>query len=312
MNTLRRTVRWGLLTLLAGRLVLMLCLASGAGIPATVMRAVEVSMLAPAVAVAGVLTADYRRHRREGTARRAAALEAGRDLVPAALRRLTVHEVKLFTSCCRRLTRRPPHGVGPGDLAVRYAANQSAMIYGFLFVSVVETVALALVIPWPVVHAVFLVIDVWGCYFVIALHISCVVRPHVVTADGSLRLRYGVLLEIRVPAELVVGARVERRVVNGGGLAQARDDGSLELSVGGQTTVTVELSEPVRFVRPLGKEAQARVLRFYADDPAPAVAALSRRAQHPDDPPHNPEASAAPDVKQRRAEHPGRFSPPHG
>ncbi|MER6980323.1 hypothetical protein [Streptomyces carpinensis] len=280
MNTLRRTVRRALLVLLLCRLVLVLCLASGAVIPVPVMRAVEASLLAPAAALAGWLIADYRRHRREGMAQRAAALEAVRDTVPAALRRLTLHEVRLFTSCCRWLTRRPPHGTGPEDLAVRYAANQSAMIYGFLFVSVVETVALALVIPWPLVHTVFLVIDIWGCYFVVALHISCVVRPHVVAADGSLRLRYSVLLDIRIPARLIVHARVERRVTSGGGLGKLHDDGSLDVSVGGQTTVTVELSEPVRFVRPLGKEAQARVLRLYADDPTPAVAALTSGTKH--------------------------------
>jgi hypothetical protein len=275
VNTLRRTVRWALLVLLLGRLLLVLCLASGAVIPEPVMRAVEASMFAPAPALAGLLTADYRRHRHEGMAVRAAALEAVRDTVPAALRRLAVHELKLCTSFVRRLTRRPPHGVGPGDLAVRYTAGQAYTIYGFLFVSVVETVALALVIPWPVVHTLFLVIDVWGCYFVIALHASCVVRPHVVAADGSLRLRYGVLLEIRVPAELIVHARLERRLTSGGRLAQLHDDGSLDLSVGGQTTITVELCEPVAFVRPLGKKAEARVLRFCADDPAPAVTALT-------------------------------------
>ncbi|MGW7822418.1 hypothetical protein ACWGLF_30900 [Streptomyces puniciscabiei] len=75
-------------------------------------------------------------------------------------------------------------------------------------------------------------------------------------ADGSLRLRYGVLLDIRIPAALITGARVERRITSGAGLAQARGDGSLDLSVGGQTTVTVELSEAVRFVRPLGKESR--------------------------------------------------------
>jgi len=118
-----------------------------------------------------------------------------------------------------------------------------------------------------------------------------------VAADGSLRVRYGVLVDIKVPAELIVRARVERRF-GGGGLAKVRDDGSLDLSVGGQTTVTVELAEPVRFVRPMGKEAEARVLHFYADDPEAAVAALIRRAQHLDDTSSSSEASVGPDVKQ--------------
>lgn len=42
-----------------------------------------------------------------------------------------------------------------------------------------------------------------------------------------------------------------------------------------RTVRTVELTEAVRFVRPLGKEAEAHVLRFYADNPAATVAALS-------------------------------------
>lgn len=84
------------------------------------------------------------------------------------------------------------------------------------------------------------------------------------------------------------GAARRTAVLDAGGLAKVRDDGSLDLPVGGQTTVTVELSGPVRFVRPLGKEAEARVLRFYTDDPEPAVAALTRSVRHPDDTPRSP------------------------
>lgn len=51
----------------------------------------------------------------------------------------------------------------------------------------------------------------------------------------------------------------------------------------GQTTVTVELTEPVRFVGVLGRPAEARAFRFYADDAASAVAALGARAPRRDD-----------------------------
>ena len=50
-----------------------------------------------------------------------------------------------------------------------------------------------------------------------------------------------------------------------------------ELSQGGQTTVTVQLTRPVTFTRPLGKTACARAFRFYAADPAAAVAAIRAR-----------------------------------
>lgn len=284
MNALRRVVRWGLVAAVPGELVLVLCLASGAAIPGPVLRAVELAVLALSAALLVLLVSDWRRHRAGGLAVRAAALAAVHDTVPPAVRKLTVHEVKLFTSFLRWLARRPRHGVGEGDLAVAYAAGQSFTVYGFAFVSVVETVALALLIPWPVVHTVFLVLDIWGIYFIIALQASCVVRPHVVGADGSLRVRYGVLLEIRVPAERIASVRADRRFPSGGGLLRMSDDGTADLAVGGQTTVTVELTEPVAFTRPLGSEARARVLRFHAEDPGPAVAALRRARSAPETP----------------------------
>lgn len=275
MKPLRRTVRRALVALLGLRLALLFFQACGAAIPVPVLRAVEATTLAPAVACALFLGADYRRHRRVPLPPRKATAAAVREMVPLVLRRLAVHEVQLFTSFVRWITRFPPHGVGQGDTAVRYAAAQAFLIYGFFFVSVVETVALAVIIPWPAVSGVVLVVDLWGVYFVIALQAACAVRPHVVLADGSLRLRYGVLMEISVPAKQIVRARVERRCPDGRGFpAKLQPDGSLDMAVGGQTTVTVTLTAPVRFLRPLGREAAARVLRFYADDPAAAVTAL--------------------------------------
>jgi hypothetical protein len=41
--------------------------------------------------------------------------------------------------------------------------------------------------------------------------------------------------------------------------------------------VTVQLARPVAFTRPLGKLTCARTVRFYATDPAAAVAAIRVR-----------------------------------
>ncbi|WP_260475814.1 hypothetical protein [Streptomyces sp. WAC 06725] len=51
-----------------------------------------------------------------------------------------------------------------------------------------------------------------------------------------------------------------------------------DMAVVGQTTITVELTEPVRYIRALGKPTEARILRFYAADLAPIVAALRGRS----------------------------------
>ncbi|MFJ8076617.1 hypothetical protein ACIQ7Q_22375 [Streptomyces sp. NPDC096176] len=273
MNALRKTVRWSFAALVPGELVLVLCVAGGVPVAPAALGTVRSAVLAPMTAATALICLDYRRHRRDGLDRRPAFLCAIADTVPAPVRRLTAHEFFLTTSFLRWVTRRGPHGVRDGDLPVPYAPGQTAVMYGFLFVSIIETVALAYLIPWPVVHAVTLVLDIWGCYFIIALHASCVVRPHVIGADGSLHLRYGALLDIRIPAARITSVRVDRQFPSGR-LAVVDDKGVADMAVAGQTTVTVELNDPVRYVRALGKPAEACVFRFYAEDPASVVAAL--------------------------------------
>ncbi|MFF2013545.1 hypothetical protein ACFVWY_31395 [Streptomyces sp. NPDC058195] len=190
------------------------------------------------------------------------------------LRRLAGHELRALHSLALWVRGRL-HAVPEGALAAAYTGPQTAMMYGLLFVSVVETVMLALLIPWPVVHAVALVLDVYGVLFVLSTHAACVTRPHVVGADGALRLRYGARFDLRIPAGTVTAARVERRFPEGVSVG-ADADGVLDVMVGGQTTVTVELARPVEFVRPMGRRGQAHSVRFHADDPAAVVAALTR------------------------------------
>ncbi|MFE7127338.1 hypothetical protein [Streptomyces sp. NPDC057617] len=273
MKAVRKGVRWSLAALVPGEVVLVLCVVGGVRIAPAARLAVELAALVVMAMSTGLLAVDHRRHRRDGLDRRSAFLAAVADTVPAPVRRVIAHEFFLTTSFLRWVARRGPHGVRDGDLPVPYAPGQTAVMYGFLFVCVVETVALALLIPWPVVHAVTLVLDIWGCYFVIALHASCVVRPHVIGADGSLRLRFGALLDIRIPADRIASVRLDRKFPDGK-LAAVDENGVADMAVAGQTTVTVELNEPVRYVRALGRPAEARAFRFYADDPAPAVAAL--------------------------------------
>jgi len=152
----------------------------------------------------------------------------------------------------------------------------AAVLFAFAYASAIETVVLAFIVPWPAVHDIALVLDVWGGgYFIIAVYASFV-RPHVIHADGSLCLRYGALLDICIPAQDLAAARVERCPARGKpGAVDA--DGCTELSQGGQTTVTVQLTRPVTFTRPLGKPACARTFRFYAADPPAAVAAIRAR-----------------------------------
>jgi hypothetical protein len=54
------------------------------------------------------------------------------------------------------------------------------------------------------------------------------------------------------------------------------EDDELVIALSFETNVVVELCEPVTAIRPLGKTGTVRMLRFYADDPRAAVAAIKR------------------------------------
>ncbi|MFJ4822135.1 hypothetical protein ACIP5L_02545 [Streptomyces bacillaris] len=82
------------------------------------------------------------------------------------------------------------------------------------------------------------------------------------------------------PAAAIASVRVER-CYPGGGIVRAGEDGSLDLVVAGQTTVVVEPTEAVEYVRPLGRRGTARTLRFHADDLRAMVAVLTEERPLP-------------------------------
>ncbi|MFJ9788342.1 hypothetical protein [Streptomyces globosus] len=275
-----RAARLAAAAALPGELLLVLAVGAGLRPPAAVLAAGEALAVAALLLQGWVLRSLYVAERARGAVRGEALRAAARAAVPVAVRRLLLHELRAGASLVRWVLRRPPHGAAAGDLPAAYTGPQTAMMYGLVFVSVVETVVLALLIPWPAVHRVVLVLDVYTVLLLLAVHAACVTRPHVVRGDGSLRLRYGALFDLNVPADAIASARVDRRYPEGR-LPTLSGDGVLDLAVGSQTTVTVALSRPVAFTRPLGARGEARVIRFHADDPRAVVTALQGAAVTP-------------------------------
>ncbi|MFJ8015133.1 hypothetical protein [Streptomyces sp. NPDC096339] len=267
-----RVARVAAATVVPAELALVVCLAAGVRLPGWALPLAEGLVLGVVLLEAWVLGQLYAAGRRRGARRGEAWRAAGRAVVPVRVRRLVRHELRAGASLGWWVLRRR-HGVRAGDLAAAYTGPQTAMMYGMLFVSVVETVALSLLIPWPAVHRVVLVLDVYGVLLVLALHAACVTRPHVLRPDGSLRIRYGALFDLVVPPDAVASVRVDRRYPEGR-LVTLSEDGVLDLIVGSQTTVTLELARPLPFTRPLGARGEARVVRFHADDPRALVGAL--------------------------------------
>ncbi|MEW1601953.1 hypothetical protein C1708_23025 [Streptomyces sp. DH-12] len=188
---------------------------------------------------------------------------------------LARHEARLMASLALWLARRT-HGVREGT-AFGYARGEKAMMFGIAFVCVVETVAMSVLLAdRPTLHAVVLFLDVYTVVVVIALYAASAVRPHVVGPDG-LRVRRAVHVDLRIPRERIASVRRELRMTH------AEADGELNLAVGSQTTVTVELAEPVAHRSFFGRARDVRVLRFHADDADGLVRALTAAAPGPAD-----------------------------
>jgi hypothetical protein len=145
------------------------------------------------------------------------------------------------------------------------------MAFGLGFVCVIETVAMSVLLrDLPAVHHVVLVLDVYTVVVVVGLHAASVVRPHVLdTGAGVLRLRRAVHVDLRIPLDRIASVRREPRATH------PSADGELDLAVGSQTSLTLELSEPVTYTGLLGRRREVRLVRCHADDARGLVRAVT-------------------------------------
>ncbi|MET8780790.1 hypothetical protein AB0D09_00885 [Streptomyces sp. NPDC049097] len=181
---------------------------------------------------------------------------------------LVRHELRLLVSLALWAARRT-HGTR-GGRAFGYARGQGPVMAGFAFVCVVETLTMSVLLrDWPLVHGVVLLLDVYTVVLVVGLYAASVVRPHVLD-PGGLRIRHAAQVDLRIPLDRIAAVRRELRTVH------ERADGELNLPVGSQTTVTLELAEPVTHVTFFGRRRAVRVVRFHADDAGRVVRALAR------------------------------------
>lgn len=182
------------------------------------------------------------------------------------VRRLTAHELRLFVSIALWMARRR-HGTRSGR-AFGYARGQGAPMLGFGFVCVLETVAMAVLLrPWPAIERPVLVLDLYGVLQVVGMHAASVSRPHVLD-DTALRIRRAAHIDLRVPLDVIASVRRETRYTH------EKRAGELDLAVGSQTTITLELTEPVRHFTFLGRPSDVHLIRFHADEPDVLVRAI--------------------------------------
>ncbi|MGW6736301.1 hypothetical protein [Streptomyces sp. NPDC055013] len=178
------------------------------------------------------------------------------------------HELRLVTSLWLWAARRR-HGLGDGT-GFGYARGQGTMMLGFGFVIVIESIMMSVLLRnYPAVQRGWFMLDMYTLVIIIGMHAASVVRPHVLDA-GFLRVRRAAHVDLRIPLEKIAHVRRELRTTH------ERADGELNLPIGAQTTVTLELTEPVAHFTFLGRRRDVRLVRFHADESDSLVQALVR------------------------------------
>jgi hypothetical protein len=195
-------------------------------------------------------------------------------------RALVRHELRLFASLLLWVTGRTD-GTRDGR-PFGYARGQGAMMWGLAFVCVVETAGMAVLLRgWPAVHAVVLVLDVYTVLMVVGMHAACVTRPHILDST-HVRVRNRAHVDLRIPLADIAVVRRELRTTH------ERAEGELNLAVGAQTDVTLELATHVPHFTFLGRERHIRLVRLHADDPDELARALTRARTVPSPSPGRP------------------------
>lgn len=186
---------------------------------------------------------------------------------------LVRHELRLLASIGLWVARRR-HRTGEGA-AFGYSRGQGPMMLGFGFVIVIESIMMSILLRnHPAVQRAWFTVDVYTLVLIVGMHAASVVRPHVLD-DDVLRVRRAAHVDLRIPLEKVARARRELRTTH------ERTEGELNLAIGSQTTVTLELTEPVAHFTFLGRRQDIRLVRFHADDADSLVKAIARARSAP-------------------------------
>ncbi|MFC4492804.1 hypothetical protein ACFPA8_01465 [Streptomyces ovatisporus] len=278
---LLRLSRAVLLAVFPAELLLAVLLVSGVRMPGPVAVLAESAVAAVLLLELATAWRLFTASRRLGADRRAALRTCVRQLVPVQVRRITSFELRGLGALLLWPTGRR-NGVPPGATDVPYAKEQFSTLLALASVMAVEAVAVEVLLQKldaPAgLRAVFLVLDGYSLLAVLAVLAARVTRPHVVSA-GELRVRSGAFFDLRIPRRLIASVRTSRHYDERGLVTV--EDGWCAVPVSSQTNVTVELTEPVTVVRPLGSRTKATAVRFFADDPGSAVEALRRSPDRP-------------------------------
>lgn len=194
-------------------------------------------------------------------------------LLPDRVAQFASSEVRAFATliawAVAKARRMAPNGYS-------YVRHQMLIGWVMLFAlsAPAEMSLLHILIPWEPVRWVVLVVEVYGLVWIAAIGISFGSLRHTVSPT-QIRLRQGLLADVRVRRDTVRDLRREHTRTVDGRTSIAIDGGMGTISMEGRTDLILELFEPVRIRRLFGFSPPVDTIRFAVDDPDAFLAAIA-------------------------------------
>jgi hypothetical protein len=270
-----RILRWALVAVPLADVILVLTRLLDPHVGVRVGVALEVLFAGVVVAEARAFRRAFRQARPADRGR-ATALSTGlSEALPTPVIWFLRTEAGIVRALCWAVSRR--RAVEAADVVIPYTDRIGVLLGMTAGLGVVEAVVVHVLVPWATARWVLLALSVYGLLWVIGLAFSLRQHPHVLRGD-ELLLRFGHFRTTHVPLAHLLRAR--REVRNGHKHNVEIGDGTLSLSVAGETAVELEFSPAVE-IEVRGRSEHVTRVRFFADDPRAAVRQLQHRAGAP-------------------------------
>ena len=171
-------------------------------------------------------------------------------------------EWRMYVGGFRLLTRRSD--VPPGSTPLAYVGAVSALLWGITAVSLVELVALHLILPWEGVRLAADILGIWGVVWCLGFTACHYVYPHLLVPDAVVLRTAEREAAVRVPLTSIAAVSQRERSLESSKALQV-SDGVLSVVVASRTNVELHLDPPLE-VTVRGVVHEVREVRLCADE----------------------------------------------
>lgn len=207
-------------------------------------------------------------HRRSA-GMRGAAVAATEHVLGPRLWSLIAAEFAMVCSLARWILRR--QDVPRGTTAFSYHRQAAPVMWVMVGLIAAETLALHLIVPWPMVRLVLVILSLYSLLWVLGFIAGFVVHPHLLSPD-TLTLRHGPRVRVAIPVSSVAGIGIREGELPG--LRSVRytpasapgGEHVLHIAHAGRTNTVISLSTPLPGGSPTDNEPVTQI-HAWVDDP---------------------------------------------